>query len=46
MNLLARVTNGAAYSIRKLQSGQIQMYVWVYYVGALLLAVVACLLLI
>ena len=46
MNLLARVTNGAAYSIRKLQSGQIQMYVWVYYVGALLLAVVTCLLLI
>lgn len=46
MNLLARMTNGAAFSIRKLQSGSIQMYVWIYFIGALLLAVVTCLLLI
>lgn len=46
MNMLASVTNSASYAIRKLQSGSIQMYVWVYLAGALLLAVVTCLLLI
>ena len=38
MNLLARMANSAAYSIRKLQSGSIQMYVWIYLIGALVLA--------
>lgn len=42
MNMLASVTNSASYAIRKLQSGSIQMYVWVYLIGALLLAVVTC----
>ena len=46
MNLLASVTNSISYSIRKLQSGSIQMYVWIYLIGALLLAVVTCLLII
>lgn len=40
MNALAAVTNRASFAIRKLQSGSIQMYVWVYLIGALLLAVV------
>ncbi len=46
MNLLARMTNSASFSIRKLQSGSIQMYVWVYLIGALLLAAVTCICLI
>lgn len=46
MNMLASVTNSASYAIRKFQSGSIQMYVWVYLIGALLLAVVTCLFLI
>ena len=40
MNALAAVTNPASFAIRKLQSGSIQMYVWVYLIGALLLAAV------
>lgn len=40
MNALAAVTNRASFAIRKLQSGSIQMYVWVYLIGALLLAAV------
>lgn len=40
MNALATVTNRASFAIRKLQSGSIQMYVWVYLIGALLLAAV------
>ena len=44
MNLLARVTNSVSFSIRKLQSGSIQAYVWVFLVGALLLAVVTLIL--
>ena len=40
MNALAAVTNCASFAIRKLQSGSIQMYVWVYLIGALLLAAV------
>lgn len=40
MNALAAVTNRASFAIRKLQSGSVQMYVWVYLIGALLLAAV------
>jgi NADH-quinone oxidoreductase subunit L len=40
MDAFAAVTNKASWSIRGLQSGQIQMYVWVYLIGALLLGVV------
>ena len=46
MNMLAAVTNRASFAIRKLQSGSIQMYVWVYLIGALLLAAVTFLVLI
>lgn len=46
MNMLASVTNSASFAIRKLQSGSIQMYVWVYLMGALLLAVLTCVFLI
>lgn len=38
MDAFATVTNKASYAIRGLQSGQVQMYVWVYLIGALLLA--------
>ena len=41
MNMLATVTNGVSYGIRKLQSGYIQWYVWVFIMGALLIAVLA-----
>ena len=37
MDGFAYVTQKASYAIRGLQSGNIQMYVWVYLVGALLL---------
>jgi len=37
MDAFAIVTNKASYAIRGLQSGQVQMYVWIYLVGALLL---------
>lgn len=37
MDAFATVTNKASYAIRGLQSGQIQMYVWIYLIGALLL---------
>ncbi len=40
MNLLGDVTNSASYAIRRLQSGSIQGYVFVYLVGALLIAAV------
>ncbi len=40
MDAFAIVTNKASYAIRGLQSGQVQMYVWVYLIGALLLAAV------
>ena len=40
MNLFADVTNSASFAIRKLQSGSIQGYVFVYLIGALLLAAV------
>ncbi len=41
MNALASVTNSVSYSIRKLQSGYIQGYAWVFIMGALLIATVA-----
>lgn len=43
MNGLAYVTNKASVAIKGLQSGQIQMYVWVYLIGVLLIgAITAC----
>ena len=39
-NMLAEVTNTVSFGIRKLQSGSIQSYVYVYFIGALLLAAV------
>ena len=45
-NLLADLTNSCSFAIRRLQSGNVQSYVYVYLMGALLLAVVtmACVL--
>jgi NADH-quinone oxidoreductase subunit L len=40
MDAFANITNKASWSIRGLQSGQIQMYVWVYLIGALLLGAI------
>lgn len=40
MDALAAVTNKASYAIRGLQSGNIQMYVWIYLIGALLLGAI------
>lgn len=40
-DLLANVTNSASYAVRKLQGGTIQGYVWVYLVGAVILAVIS-----
>jgi NADH-quinone oxidoreductase subunit L len=40
MDAFAAITNKASWSIRGLQSGQIQMYVWIYLIGALLLGAV------
>lgn len=40
MDSFATITNKASWAIRGLQSGQIQMYVWVYLIGALLLGVI------
>ncbi|MDE5929748.1 MAG: NADH-quinone oxidoreductase subunit L, partial [Muribaculaceae bacterium] len=37
MDAMAAVTNKASEEIKPLQSGQIQFYVWIYLVGALLL---------
>ncbi|MBR1935397.1 MAG: NADH-quinone oxidoreductase subunit L [Muribaculaceae bacterium] len=39
-NMLARLTGGAAYAIRRLQSGNTQTYVAIYFLGALLLAAI------
>ncbi len=39
-NKLADLTGGASYAIRKLQSGNTQTYVAIYFFGALLLAIV------
>ncbi|MBQ0116148.1 MAG: NADH-quinone oxidoreductase subunit L [Bacteroidales bacterium] len=38
MNLLANATSQASYSIRRMQSGSVQAYVYLYFIGALLLA--------
>ena len=43
MNLLADGTNSISYSIRKLQGGAIQSYVYVYLMGALAIAIVTML---
>ncbi len=40
MDAMATVTNKASEAIKPLQSGQIQMYVWYYLVGALLLGTI------
>jgi len=40
MDALAAVTNKASFAIRGLQSGNIQMYVWYYLIGALLLGAI------
>lgn len=40
MNGMAAMTQKASYAIRGLQSGSIQMYVWVYLVGAMLLGAI------
>ena len=37
MDAMATVTNKASEGIKPLQSGQIQFYVWIYLIGALLL---------
>ncbi len=46
MDSFATVTNKASEAIKPLQSGQIQMYVWYYLVGALALGVITVLCLI
>lgn len=43
MDGFAYVTNKASWAIRGLQSGKVQIYVWVYLIGALLLGTVAAL---
>ena len=40
MNAFAHVTHWASAQIKGLQSGLVQNYVWAYFVGALLLAVI------
>ncbi|MDE7461471.1 MAG: NADH-quinone oxidoreductase subunit L [Paramuribaculum sp.] len=40
MDSLATITNKASYAIRGLQSGKVQMYVWIYLAGALLLGAI------
>jgi NADH-quinone oxidoreductase subunit L len=37
MDAFAAVTNKVSFAIRGLQSGNIQLYVWVYLIGVLLL---------
>lgn len=39
-NLLADLTGGASFAVRKLQSGNTQTYVSIYFIGALLLALI------
>jgi NADH-quinone oxidoreductase subunit L len=46
MDAFANVTNKASEAIKPLHSGQAQMYVWVYIIGALLLASVTAICLI
>lgn len=45
MDALANITNKASFAIRGLQSGQIQAYVRVYLIGALLLGVITAIVL-
>ena len=40
LNMFANITNSASYAVRKLQSGNIQAYVYVYLIGALLLGAI------
>ena len=40
LNSLANLANSASFAIRKLQSGSIQSYVYVYLIGVLLLAAI------
>ena len=42
MDGMAWVTNKVSYAIRGLQSGKIQMYVWWYLIGALVLGIITC----
>ena len=46
MDGFAYVTNKASVAIKGLQSGKVQMYIWWYLIGAILLALVtaACIL--
>ena len=46
MDGFAYVTNKASYAIRGLQSGKVQMYVWVYLIGARLLGIITAICLI
>ena len=46
MDSFATITNKASWAIRGLQSGQIQMYVWIYLIGALALGIITTLALI
>ncbi|MDE5608433.1 MAG: NADH-quinone oxidoreductase subunit L [Muribaculaceae bacterium] len=41
MDAFASITNKASYAIRGLQSGNVHMYVWIYLVGAILLAAIS-----
>lgn len=45
MDAFAAMTQKASYAIRGLQSGSIQMYVWIYLFGAMLLGGIAALIL-
>ncbi|MCC8070818.1 MAG: NADH-quinone oxidoreductase subunit L [Bacteroidales bacterium] len=40
MNGMAYVTQKASYAIRGLQSGKVQMYVWIYLIGVMLLGAI------
>ena len=41
MDAFASITNKASYAIRGLQSGNVHMYVWIYLIGAILLAAIS-----
>ena len=40
MNGLAYVTNAASVAIKGFQSGKVQMYIWWYLIGAILLGII------
>ena len=46
MDAFAYITQKASVAIKGLQSGNIQMYVWIYLIGALLLGAVTAICLI